>query len=71
MKVIPIKVKERNKWLSGSKCRKIKSRENFVLKASHWSVMTSFLENGGDEYIDDNDESDNSYDNTSDDDEDN
>ena len=49
MKVIPIKVKERNKWLSGSKCRKIKSREKFVLKASHWSVMTSFLENGVDE----------------------
>ena len=33
--------------------------------------MTSFLEDGGDEYIDDNDESDNSYDKTSDDDEDN
>ena len=44
MKVIPIKVKERNKWLSGRKCRKIKSREKLVLKASHWSVMTSFLE---------------------------
>ena len=54
-----------------SKCRKIKSREKLVLKASHWSVMTSFLEDGGDEYIDDNDESDNSYDNTNDDDEDN
>ena len=34
-------------------------------------LITSFLEDGGDEYIDGNDESDNSYDNTSDDNEDN